>query len=297
MNLDLNEITFVIVSYKAEKVIYNCLDSLPKSSKKIIIENSYDKILKRELELKYDNIEVLLNTNNGMGSSNNIGIKRANTNFVFILNPDVIFKENTIEKLISTIKDIKDFSIISPINSNKNLPNFKTKKKNFELDKKFIEVDEIDGFSMLINKSKFDQEIYFDENFFLYLENSDLCLRQVNKNEKIYIITNSEIEHIGSYSTKFDETVDKEMEYIRNWHWMWSKFYFNKKHFGYLTAYLKILPNLVSAVFKYLFYLILFNTYKKKIYKMRFLGILNSIIGNKSYLRPKASAQEKISSY
>ncbi len=297
MNLDLNEITFVIVSYKAEKVIYNCLDSLPKSSKKIIIENSYDKILKRELELKYDNIEVLLNTNNGMGSSNNIGIKRANTNFVFILNPDVIFKENTIEKLISTIKDIKDFSIISPINSNKNLPNFKTKKKNFELDKKFIEVDEIDGFSMLINKSKFDQEIYFDENFFLYLENSDLCLRQINKNEKIYIITNSEIEHIGSYSTKFDETVDKEMEYIRNWHWMWSKFYFNKKHFGYLTAYLKILPNLVSAVFKYLFYLILFNSYKKKIYKMRFLGILNSIIGNKSYLRPKASAQEKISSY
>jgi len=297
MNLDLNEITFVIVSYKAEKVIYNCLNSLPKSSKKIIIENSYDKILKRELELKYDNIEVLLNTNNGMGSSNNIGIKRANTNFVFILNPDVIFKENTIEKLISTIKDIKDFSIISPINSNKNLPNFKTKKKNFELDKKFIEVDEIDGFSMLINKSKFDQEIYFDENFFLYLENSDLCLRQINKNEKIYIITNSEIEHIGSYSTKFDETVDKEMEYIRNWHWMWSKFYFNKKHFGYLTAYLKILPNLVSAVFKYLFYLILFNTYKKKIYKMRFLGILNSIIGNKSYLRPKASAQEKISSY
>ena len=297
MNLDLNEITFVIVSYKAEKVIYNCLDSLPKSSKKIIIENSYDKILKRELELKYDNIEVLLNNNNGMGSSNNIGIKRANTNFVFILNPDVIFKENTIEKLISTIKDIKDFSIISPINSNKNLPNFKTKKKNFELDKKFIEVDEIDGFSMLINKSKFDQEIYFDENFFLYLENSDLCLRQINKNEKIYIITNSEIEHIGSYSTKFDETVDKEMEYIRNWHWMWSKFYFNKKHFGYLTAYLKILPNLVSAVFKYLFYLILFNTYKKKIYKMRFLGILNSIIGNKSYLRPKASAQEKISSY
>ena len=297
MNLDLNEITFVIVSYKAEKVIYNCLNSLPKSSKKIIIENSYDKILKRELELKYDNIEVLLNTNNGMGSSNNIGIKRANTNFVFILNPDVIFKENTIEKLISTIKDIKDFSIISPINSNKNLPNFKTKKKNFELDKKFIEVDEIDGFSMLINKSKFDQEIYFDENFFLYLENSDLCLRQINKNEKIYIITNSEIEHIGSYSTKFDETVDKEMEYIRNWHWMWSKFYFNKKHFGYLTAYLKILPNLVSAVFKYLFYLILFNSYKKKIYKMRFLGILNSIIGNKSYLRPKASAQEKISSY
>ena len=34
MNLDLNEITFVIVSYKAEKVIYNCLDCYPKVPKK-----------------------------------------------------------------------------------------------------------------------------------------------------------------------------------------------------------------------------------------------------------------------
>ena len=297
MNLDLNEITFVIVSYKAEKVIYNCLDSLPKTSKKIIIENSYDKLLKRELESKYDNIEVLLNSNNGMGSSNNIGIKKANTNFVFILNPDVIFKNNTIDELISAIKDIEDFSIISPINSNKSLPNFKTKKKHLETNKNIIEVDEIDGFSMLINKSKFDQEIFFDENFFLYLENSDLCLRQKNKNEKIFIITSSEIDHIGSYSTKFDETIDKEMEYIRNWHWMWSKFYFNKKHFGDLTAYLKIFPNLISAIFKYLFYLIIFNSHKKKIYKMRFLGILNSIIGNKSYLRPTTNVQEKISNY
>ena len=297
MNLDLNEITFVIVSYKAEKVIYNCLDSLPKTSKKIIIENSYDKQLKRELESKYDNIEVLLNSNNGMGSSNNIGIKKANTNFVFILNPDVIFKNNTIDELISAIKDIKDFSIISPINSNKSLPNFKTKKKHLETNKNIIEVDEIDGFSMLINKSKFDQDIFFDENFFLYLENSDLCLRQKNKNEKIFIITSSEIEHIGSYSTKFDETIDKEMEYIRNWHWMWSKFYFNKKHFGDFAAYLKIFPNLISATFKYLFYLIIFNSHKKKIYKMRFLGILNSIIGNKSYLRPRTNDQEKISNY
>ena len=31
----------------------------------------------------------------------------------------------------------------------------------------------------------------------------------------------------------------KEIEFSRNWHWMWSKFYFNKKHFGYLRAFLK----------------------------------------------------------
>ena len=88
MNLDLKEITFVIVSYKASKVIFNCINSLPKFSKIIVVENSYDQELKKELEAKYDNIEVLLNENIGMGASNNVGIKKSTTKYVFILNPN-----------------------------------------------------------------------------------------------------------------------------------------------------------------------------------------------------------------
>ena len=99
MKLDFKEITFIIVSYKANKIIYNCINSLPKFSKIIVIENSYDKELKRELEAKYDNIEVTLNENIGMGASNNIGIKKSNTNYVFILNPDVVFNKDTFENL------------------------------------------------------------------------------------------------------------------------------------------------------------------------------------------------------
>ena len=66
MKLELKEITFIIVSYKANKVIYNCINSLPRSSKIIVIENSYDQDLKKVLETKYDNIEVVLNKNQGM---------------------------------------------------------------------------------------------------------------------------------------------------------------------------------------------------------------------------------------
>ena len=137
---------------------------------------------------------------------------------------------------------------------------------------------------MLINKSKFDDSEFFDENFFLYLENTDLCLRQRIKNQKIFIIKNSEINHMGSYSTKLDQS--ESLEYIRNWHWMWSKFYFNKKHNGYLVALIKISGNLLSAIIKYLLYSLSFNTHKKKIYSMRILGVINSIIGKKSFLRP-----------
>ena len=285
MNLDLKEITFVIVSYKSKKVIFNCINSLPKLSKIIVIENSYDKELKRELEAKYDNIEVTLNENIGMGASNNIGIKKSNTNYVFILNPDVTFKENTFLRIKEALKKIDDFSIISPLNEDSNFPNYEIKKKYQNISDDIIEVDTVDGFSMLINKSKFKNEIYFDENFFLYLENTDLCLRQKKENEKIYIIKNSHIRHLGSYTTKQD--ISNNLEYLRNWHWMWSKFYYNKKHYGYLSAITKTLHNFVSAITKYIFYSILFNKHKKNIYKMRLFGLFNSIIGKKSFLRPE----------
>ena len=98
MNLNLENITFIIVTFNSEKVIYDCIDSLPKDSNKIIIENSKNINLKNDLELKYDNIEVLLSENLGMGASNNIGIKKANTQFVYVLNPDVKFEETTFEK-------------------------------------------------------------------------------------------------------------------------------------------------------------------------------------------------------
>tara|TARA_B100000003_G_scaffold40225_1_gene34312 strand:+ start:174 stop:1034 length:861 start_codon:yes stop_codon:yes gene_type:complete len=284
MNLDIKEITFIIVTYKANQVIFNCINSLPKFSKIIVIENSNDRQLKYDLESKYDNIEVIINKNLGMGASNNIGIKKANTKFVFILNPDVIFRENTFSNLVNAIKKIEDFSIISPINEDENFPNYEIKNKYSSKNDNVFEVDTIDGFSMLINKSKFYNEKYFDENFFLYLENTDLCLRQRKNKEKIYIVKNSIIKHFGSYTSKFDDT--SNIEYLRNWHWMWSKFYFNKKHNGFIIAILKTFQNLVSALLKYIFYSIMLNKHKKTIYKMRFLGLVNSIIGKKSFLRP-----------
>ena len=252
MNLNLKELTFIIVSYKSKKVIYNCINSLPKFSKIIVIENSSDQYLKADLESKYDNIEVILKDNNGMGEANNIGLKKTNTKFAYILNPDVTFKENTFQKLEEAFNDIEDFSILSPIHEDKSFPNYTISKKYKFVNENIFEVDVVDGYSMLINKEKFIDEDVFDENIFLYLENVDLCLRQKKKNQKIYIVKSSEIKHIGSYTSKLDETGN--IEYLRNWHWMWSKFYFNKKHYGYLIGLLITFSIFLSAIFKYLYY-------------------------------------------
>ena len=97
--------------------------------------------------------------------------------------------------------------------------------------------------------------------FFLYLENDDLCLRVKKRNENIFIIKNSLIRHTGGISKKQD------LEYLRNWHWMWSKFYFNKKHHGFNIAICKIFFNLISAILKYFIYSLIFNKHKKKFIK------------------------------
>ena len=283
MELNLNNITFIIVSFKSEKIIDDCLKSLPKNSKIIVIENSNNYNLKKSLELKYDNIEVLISENNGMGASNNLGILKSETKFAYVLNPDVKFKKDTFENLIAAAIKITDFAILTPINSDIKFPNFKILKQNKNINDSIISVDSIDGFSMLINKEKFINQKFFDENIFLYLENDDLCKRVKKSGQKIFVIKNSIIDHKGSSSSSIKN--DPEFEYLRNWHWMWSKYYYNKKHYGIFIALIKIFFNLVSAIFKYVFYSITLNNYKKNIFKMRISGILNSILGNKSKYR------------
>ena len=279
MKLNLNQITFIIVTYRSDKIIHNCLRSLPKESKKIIVENSGNINLEKELKSKYDNIEVILSKNIGMGSANNIGLKRCKTEYAYVLNPDTILNEDTLINLYEGLGKISDFSLASPLNDDPKIPNYKilTSSNNSNI----LSVDRIDGFSMFFNLKKFSNKLFFDEKFFLYLENDDLCLRIKKKGELIYIIKNSLINHKGGISKNND------LEYLRNWHWMWSKFYFNKKNYGLFFAYFKILPNLFGSIFKFSYYSICSNKYKKNIYWMRLSGIINGILGNNSWLRPK----------
>ncbi len=279
MKLNLKDITFIIVTYHSDNIIKNCLDSLPKESKKIIIENSNNINLEKELKNKYDNIEVIVSSNIGMGAGNNIGLKACKTNYAYVLNPDTKLHNDTLNKLIETLSNVSDFTLASPLNDNVNFPNYKKISPPAKKDKNILSVNSIDGFSMLINLKKFKDQNFFDENFFLYLENDDLCLRVRKKKELIYIITNSLIYHKGGISRS------EKLEYLRNWHWMWSKFYYNNKHNGFVIAISKISVNFISACFKFLFYLLIFNSHKKKIAKMRICGIYSSVLGKKSSFR------------
>ena len=283
MDINIKNTTFIIVAYKSEKIICDCINSLPDNSIKIIIETSKNLNLKNDLERKYKNLTVLLNENSGFGASNNLGIKKCATQFAYILNPDVTFQKDTFDNLSKSCLDISDFAIISPLHSDKNYPNYKIRNKYDVINANILEVDDIDGFSMLINKNSFKDENYFDENFFLYLENNDLFLKVKKINQKIYVILNSFIDHKGGASS--DPDFSSKIEYLKNWHWMWSKFYYHHKHDNYIYACLKIFKNLTSAFCKSILYSILGNKNKKAFYKARLSGCINGLLLKKSWYR------------
>ena len=120
----------------------------------------------------------------------------------------------------------------------------------------------------------------------MYLENDDLCKRLNDKNENIYVIPKSKIKHLGGQSV--NDLYKIEIELSRNWHWMWSKFYFNKKHYGYIFALLNGLPNFISSSLKFIFYSIL-NDKRKNIYLNRSKGFMNALFGKSSSYRPKVN--------
>ncbi len=271
-------ITFIITTYKSENTVYNCLDSLPKEVNKIIVENSNNKDLKINLENKYQNLKCYLMTENlGYGKANNFGISKAETDYVFILNPDAKLLKNTFTDLCNKLND-EVFSVAGPIDLEE------VNKFSFN-DKGIAEVDFIKGFAMILNKKNFNNE-FFDENIFLYLEEIDLCKRVKNAKGRV-IKVDILIEHVGGLSHGNKD--DMEMEKSRNWHWMWSKFYFNKKHKGYFFGFLNTLPNLLKSLFKFCYYFLIRNKYKKVIYKMRLCGLIKSYMLKKSSYRPYTS--------
>ena len=291
MSISRQNLTILIVSFKSEKVIHECIKSIDNDIKILVVDNSNDYKLKKELENRYNNVSCILSEKNlGMGAGNNLGLKKIKSDYVFILNPDVILNPDTINELIEASKKLESFSIIAPIETNKNYPNYKLKKNFDELKDEInpFDVQSVDGCAMLLNLKRFNftkESNYFDEKFFMYLENDDLCKRLIKVNEKIYVVPKSKIRHLGGQAV--NDKYKLEIELSRNWHWIWSKFYYNKKHYGYFFALINGFPTFLSSFFKFIIFYLINNKERKNIYLKRLLGFLNACLGKPSYYRPE----------
>ena len=274
-------LTIVINTFKSEDIIFSCLNTISSNFKVFVIENSNDIKIKKRLEQNYSNVECILTGENlGYAKGNNLGISKVTTKYALVLNPDAKLETDTLNNFFSFTNKIKEFAIVGPAKQDEF-----NEKDSSENSENVFETDTIKGFAMFLNLEQFKNIGFFDPNFFIYLEEIDLCKRIKKYNKKIYLDKKIKIQHLGGKS--HNSSINFEMELSRNWHWMWSTFYFNKKHSGYIISLIKISGKLFSAVLKTIYFSIIFNEKKRRIYFHRISGIINSMIGKSSWYRPK----------
>jgi len=247
-------VSIILVNYNGADVLVDCLKSLdkfiPKNEYEIILvdnnsqDNSID-IINRE----FANIKLIrLLENVGFGAGNNIGAKAATGEFLFLLNTDTILTNNILPHLIKLMSANSDIGIVGPkllfpdgsfqisfspeigikgesesrkMHKNSQDENYvNTIERDF---KNIRQVDIVVGAAFFIRRDLFNLLNGFDEEFFMYFEESDLCQRVRDKGYKILYTPHSSLIHIRGHSVK--KTSNKMVvEYRR------SQIYYYHKH-------------------------------------------------------------------
>ena len=295
---NLDNLTLVILTYKTGKeILDNCLSSIDKNIKIIVVENSTYFENQKYFEDKYKNIKIILTEKNlGYAGGNNFGLNMVKTKYALIFNPDIICEKNFFSSIQKYLDGKLDFSIIGTsfaeqsdyhtagfFDNKKNL-----KEANFLNEFNLYDVDWVSGCSLLLNLNNFDDKKIFDENFFLFFEENDLCFRVKSKGGKIFMSTDLKITHLGFKSSLASlEKYKFEFSKLRNWHYMWSFYYYHKKNYGMITALKKSTSRLLRYFMKFIFYSLVFDKKNKILYFCRFSGLINSICNKKSSFRIK----------
>ena len=278
-----NELTIILVSFFSKNQIKKILNKINPNNKIVIVENSLSNQFKNYVESNYKNVKVFIPKKNlGNGGGINFAIKKIKTRFALYLDIDVTITQKIIKELYQVGKQKKNWSIISP-----NLKGIKYKKEFFIKENSCPHTSEmsfVEGCSLLFNVPVIKKIGLFDEKIFLYYEENDLFLRCLKKKKKILMLNNVYVKHSNNNGSdkKYNEYIDD----IRNWHLMWSKFYYYKKNFSFLRGILETYKSFISSLIKTIYYYLINKKEFKKYYN-RFSGLLNSYIGLQSWKRIK----------
>ena len=276
------DITILIITYKSEKIIYDFLKKIPSNYKTIIIENSENYTLKKDIEKKYDNIKFYIKKNNGVSSSINYAVDKIETKYFLQISPDIDFNFEDLKFFLDLAENKNDkFAAIGP----RFLDVKEKSHKQIDENLKFGKINSVHGSCMFINKKSFLDIGKFDENFFLYFEETEFCYRAKKKGYFSYQINESKVRSTGR-SVDIENENKENFSNILIWHFIWSKFYFNKKRYGIFLSIIIFIPILIRILFRIMLYRITKNYSLLNKYKIRLDGLLKSIKGEKSSLRP-----------
>ncbi|MCL4416575.1 MAG: glycosyltransferase [Actinobacteria bacterium] len=260
----------------------DCIKSIKSSKPKtpfeiIVVDNDEVKDLENDLKKTFPNVRYIPSEKNiGYGAGNNLGAKYAKGNYLFFLNPDTIVKKSCIDRLAEFLARNKKVEIAAPLLLDKNEKPYKLQgtleltpgraifshsflnklfpnnsisrnfwQKGWNKNKDHL-VESVPGTAFMISKKLFDQVGGFDENFFLYFEENDLCRRIKELNYLLIIISGARVIHFWEVSTK----KRKDINEIFNK----SRYYYFKKNYGLLSA---VITNFFLNINRYSFFILI----------------------------------------
>jgi len=257
------KVSIVILRYKEIGEVINCLNSIKKvnprlSFEVILVDNNKKKRIINKVRGKYSWLRYVKSPGNiGFDRGNNLGAKYAKGEYLLFLNPDTLVLPKAIDKLSGFLDKNHKTGVVAPnlidekgkvflqLGSraltpirgivahsfiNKIFPNNPISRsywlKDIPMDK-LREVDVVPGSALMIRRNVFERIGGFDENFFIYFEESDLCKRVKEEGCRIFIIPQARIVHYWEPKTK-NRRLNKEFEK--------SRLYYFKKHYGIFWA-------------------------------------------------------------
>ncbi len=230
------DISVIIVNYRGWSHLNRCLEAFNSfqfklfSFEVIVVDNCSNDGFLADFENRFSNVKFLLNSGNfGFSHGCNLGARYAEGTYLLFLNPDIVATEDSISKLYELIRSSTDVSILSckQVNSNGKIeqqirffPSYftlnglfrsfyrMTRKKvsdEFKPDKRaFIYSDWVSGSVLLISRNHFNEIEGWDERYWLYYEDVDLCYRSSLSGGKIAVCDSVSVLHHHGGTTRIN---------------------------------------------------------------------------------------------
>ncbi len=251
------KLSIIIVTYKSEDIIFDCLDSIFKFNdigdclETIIVDNSSDSNgMFKSIKSSYsEDIKLIKNTrNDGYGKGNNIGAAASKSPYLLFFNPDARLIFPIFKFVIHLFENNKNVSMVGPKEVDEYLKNatsfyyrmeYQNILRTLLLQKIFNRMDffnqsqmYINGACFFVRKESFLKAGSFDEKIFLYSEEPDLITRieKTTKDSKCLYIPQLRVIHLKKKNFSSFEMLKIAVD---------SAVYYLKKHNLQLEVYLK----------------------------------------------------------
>jgi GT2 family glycosyltransferase len=227
------DISIIIVNWNTEELLRQCLNSIfaypfERTIEVWVIDNSSVDDSIHMVKENFPQVKLKKNEKNlGFARANNQALRLSSGEFVLLLNPDTIVKPNAIEKLVKFLESTPKAGgagsrLLNPDGSLQEsaYPQptlFREFWRMFHLDNwvhsarypsdywsldQPIKVDVLMGACLLIRREALDVVGFFDEEYFIYSEEVDLCTRLNHAGWDLYWVPNAEVIHFGGQSTQ-----------------------------------------------------------------------------------------------